>query len=196
MGEDMLAEEITYHPVTPDRWVDLETLFGDGGSCAGCWCMWWRIKRAEFERQSGQGNRAALKALIDAGQIPGLLAYAAGEPVGWVSVGPREDYPVLGRSHVLKPVDDQPAWSIVCFFVAKPYRRQGLMERLIRAAVDYARQNGATIVEGYPVTPREKKVEDAEAFTGLIATFEEAGFVEAARRSERRAIMRYNIGQE
>jgi GNAT superfamily N-acetyltransferase len=196
MGEKMLPEEITYHPVTPDRWADLETLFGDGGSCAGCWCMWWRIKRAEFEKQGGAGNRAALKALVDAGHIPGLLAYTAGEPVGWVSVDPREDYPVLGRSPVLKPVDDQPVWSIVCFYVAKPYRNQGLMRSLLRAAVDYARQNGATIVEGYPVTPRQEKIEDAEAFTGLIATFEEAGFVEAARRSEKRPIMRYNISHD
>jgi GNAT superfamily N-acetyltransferase len=189
----MRTEEIEFHPVTLERWDDLEALFGNGGSCAGCWCMWWRIKRAEFEKQGGQGNRAALKALVEAGQVPGLLAYAAGEPVGWVSVGPRADYPVLQRSHVLKPVDDQPVWSIVCFFVAKPYRRQGLTERLIGAAVDYARQNGATIVEGYPVTPRQKEIEDAEAFTGLISTFERAGFVEAIRRSEKRPIMRYNI---
>lgn len=193
MGEKMQAEEITYHPVTPDRWADLETLFGDGGSCAGCWCMWWRIKRTEFEKQGGEGNRAALKTLVDAGHIPGLLAYVNGEPVGWVSVGPREDYPVLGRSPVLKPIDDQPVWSIVCFFVAKPYRNQGLMRSLLRAAVDYAQQNGATIVEGYPITPRQEEIGDAEAYTGLIATFEEAGFAEAARRSEKRAIMRYNI---
>jgi GNAT superfamily N-acetyltransferase len=188
----MLAEEIEFHPVTPDRWDDLETLFGERGAY-GCWCMWWRIKRAEFDKQGNEGNRTALKALVEAGSVPGLLAYAAGEPVGWVSVGPREDYPVLQRSHVLKPVDDQPVWSIVCFFVTKLYRRQGLSAALIRAAVDYARRQGATIVEGYPVIPRQEEIADTDAFTGLIATFEEAGFVEAIRRSEKRAIMRYNI---
>jgi GNAT superfamily N-acetyltransferase len=189
----MLAEEIEFHPVTPDRWADLERLFGERGAYGGCWCMWWRITRAEFEKQHGEGNRTALKALVDAGKIPGLLAYAAGEPVGWVSVGPREDYPVLGRSWTLKPVDDQPAWSIVCFFVAKPYRKAGLSERLIGAAVDYARQCGAAIIEGYPVIPRQESLPEAEAFTGLVSAFERAGFVEAIRRSEKRPIMRYNI---
>jgi GNAT superfamily N-acetyltransferase len=193
MGEKSLADEVECHPVTPDRWDDLEALFGERGAYSGCWCMWWRIKRAEFEKQVGKGNRAALKALVDSRHVPGLLAYTAGEPIGWVSVGPREDYPVLQRSHVLKPIDDQPVWSIVCFFVAKPYRGRGLSRALIRAAVDYARRQGATLIEGYPVIPRQGEIADAEAFTGLIVTFEEAGFVEAIRRSEKRAIMRYNI---
>ena len=188
-----MAEQsaLTFLPATADRWGDLEALFGARGACGGCWCMWWRVKRADFERQKGEGNRQALRALVDSGEVPGLLAYADGEPVGWCSVGPRESYPVLSRSPILKPVDDQPVWSIVCFFVAKSRRRTGMSARLVRAAVEYAAAQGARIVEGYPVEPRKGETPDVFAFVGLASTFRKLGFVEVARRSETRPIMRY-----
>jgi len=116
---------LEFHPVTPDRWKDLEALFGKRGACGGCWCMWWRMKRSEFEKKKGEGNKRALKKIIDSGEIPSLLAYANGRPIGWCSIAPRETYPVLERSRTLKRVDDQPVWSVVCFFVAKPFGRGG-----------------------------------------------------------------------
>src|SRR3712207_7681510 len=79
--------------------------------------MWWRLRRSEYERQKGQGNRAALKDIVDSGEIPGILAYAEGQPVGWCSVAPRERFPVLERSRVLKRIDEEPVWSVVCLFV-------------------------------------------------------------------------------
>ncbi len=120
------------HPVTPDRWADLETLFGPRGAMGGCWCMWWRVKRSEFEQQQGEGNRLALKALVNGGTVPGLLAYDGDQPVGWVSVAPREAFGVLQRSRTLKPVDAQPVWSVVCFFIHKDYRSQGMSSHLLR----------------------------------------------------------------
>lgn len=186
--------ELRYYPVTPERWQDLETLFGPRGACGGCWCMWWRLSRSQFEQQKGEQNREALKELVDAGRVPGLLAYVDGQPIGWCSVAPREEFPVLERSRTLKRVDDLPVWSIVCFFVAKPYRRQGLTVHLIKAAVDYARERGATIVEGYPVEPKAA-MPAAFAYTGLASAFRQAGFVEVLRRSETRPIMRYLLGR-
>ncbi len=194
MEPEELALE--FHLVTPDRWADLEELFGPRGAMGGCWCMWWRIKRAEFEKQQGEGNRQAMKAIVEAGQVPGLLAYHAGRPVAWVSIAPRKDFGVLQRSPTLKPVDDRPVWSIVCFFVHAHYRAQGMSARLIEAAVEYARSQGAMIVEGYPVEPKKDDVPDLYAYTGFVSTFQKAGFVEAARRSERRPIMRFWIGED
>ena len=101
-------------------------------------------RRRAQGRVEGTGGR---------GRPPGILAYPADEPIAWVSLGPREDFSSLERSRVLKRVDELPVWSIVCFFVGKRYRRQGLMVRLLQGAVDYAAENGAQIVEGYPVDP-------------------------------------------
>jgi len=181
-------------PLTADRWSDLEALFGPRGACAGCWCMWWRLPRADFERQRGEANRQALKALVDAGQVLGLLAYMEGRPVGWCAVGPRESYPALARSRILKPVDDRAVWSVVCFFVDRRNRGHGVTGALLRAAVEYARERGASIVEGYPVEPQGRSA-DAFVYTGLASTFRKAGFIEVARRSETRPVMRYMISE-
>jgi len=177
------------HPLTTQRWDDLEDLFGPRG-CGGCWCMWWRLKRSTFEEQKGEGNRQALKAIVEAGQVPGLLAYAAGQPVGWCALAPRESYPTLEQSRILKRVDDRPVWSVVCFFVRRSYRRQGVTAALLQAAVAYAREQGGSTIEGYPVEPRQGQAPDAFVYTGLASTFRRLGFVEGLRRSETRPIMR------
>ena len=185
---------LTLQPLTPDRWPDLERLFGPRGACAGCWCTWWRLSSSDFDRGKGDGNRAALKALVDAGDPPGLLAYAASDPVGWVSLGPRERFPRLARSRVLAPVDDRPVWSIVCFFMRRDHRRHGLLPTLIDGAVDYAAARGAAAVEAYPIDPAAgRRTADAFAYTGFASAFLTAGFVEVLRRSPTRPIMRYTI---
>lgn len=84
--------------------------------------MWWRLERSKFNKQKGDGNKRALKSIVDSGRAPRLLAYAGDQPIAWCSVAPREDYPVLGRSRILKPVDDKPVWSVVCFYVDKRFR--------------------------------------------------------------------------
>jgi GNAT superfamily N-acetyltransferase len=184
-------------PATAERWGDLERLFGPRGACAGCWCMYWRLSRKEFERQRGAGTRAALKALVEAGHEPGLLAYVVEdegrEPAGWCALAQREQYPTLERSRVLKRLDDEPVWSVSCFFVARRYRRQGLTVALLKAAVDYARQHGARIVEGYPVEPKTTDISAPSAYTGLVSAFRQAGFREAGRHSPTRPIMRYYL---
>jgi GNAT superfamily N-acetyltransferase len=156
--------------------------------------MWWRLKRPQFVRQKGEENRNALKQMIEAGGVPGLLAYVDGQPIGWCAVAPRESYGVLERSRLLKRIDEAPVWSVVCFFVSKGFRGKGLTVELLRAAVDYATRHGAQIVEGYPVDPKKARMPDVFAYTGLAAAYRKAGFVEVARRSETRPIMRYVVG--
>lgn len=155
--------------------------------------MWWRLSRSQFNKQKGEGNRKGLKKIVDSGEVPGLLAYAEGEPIGWCAVAPRERFLALERSRILKRVDEEPVWSVVCFFVAKPFRQKGVTVKLLKAAVEYAQKHGAKIVEGYPIEPKKTKMPDVFAYTGLASAFRQAGFVEVLRRSETRPIMRYFI---
>ena len=189
------AHEVIAYPLTAERWPDLEALFGPRGACGGCWCMVWRLKRAEFERQKGDANRRALKAIVESGAAPGLIGYIGEQPIAWCAVAPREHYPALERSRVLKPVDDQPVWSVTCLFVARRFRRQGLTVRMLEAAVAQAGQCGARIVEGSPVEPKTADMPAAFAWTGTASAFRQAGFVEVLRRSPTRPIMRYIVEQ-
>ena len=183
------ASKIEIHPATKDRWPDVVTLFGPRGACAGCWCQWPRLAAAEFRRGVGDGNRRRLQKLVRNGARPGLLAYSNGEPVGWIALAPRTEYPRLDGSRVLAPVDDRPVWSVTCFFVRRDWRKRGLSVRLLRAGAKFAASQGARILEGYPTDAR-KRAADAFVWTGLAATFERAGFREVARRSATRPIMR------
>jgi GNAT superfamily N-acetyltransferase len=180
-------------PLTPERWADFETLFGPRGACGGCWCMWWRLKRSDFEQGQKGANRTTMKKLVAGGAVPGLIAYLGEEPVGWASLGPREDYPVLGRSPVLKPVDETPVWSLVCFFIRREHRRRGLSRALIAAAKKHAKTGGARWLEAYPTEPKTAEMPDIYAFTGVPAMFTAAGFREIARRSPTRPILRCKL---
>ena len=184
---------LTIHPLTIDRWPDFERLFGKQGACGGCWCMWWRLPRKKFEEQKGDGNRRAMKRIVRSGEVPGLLAYHEKEPVGWCALAPRERFTGMARSRILKPVDDQPCWSIPCFYINKKYRKQAVSVQLLKAAVMYARRQGATILEGYPIEPKKDEYPDTFAYTGFAKTFIRAGFKEVARRSPTRPIMRIEL---
>jgi GNAT superfamily N-acetyltransferase len=155
--------------------------------------MWWRLTRSQFLQRKGEGNRRALKAIVDSGEVPGILAFSDAQPAGWCAVAPRHCYPTLERSRVLKRVDDEPVWSVVCFFTAKPFRGKGVSVELLKAAVDFVRGRGGKVVEGYPVEPKKLRMPDPFVYTGVVSAFRKAGFVEVLRRSENRPIMRFII---
>ena len=181
--------------LTAGRWADLVKLFGPRGACAGCWCMWFRLPRAEFDRLRGDGTRRRLNALARSPLPPGLIAYRGDEPVGWCAVAPRAAYPRLARSRVLAPVDDQPVWSVTCFFVARGARGQGVTRTLLAAAAAFAARHGATVLEGYPVEPRVRQP-DTFVYHGLLSAFTRTGFREVARRSPSRPIVRRALKPE
>ncbi len=187
--------DLEFYPLTSERWTDLEELFTPRGGCCGCWCMWWRLSRSEFIKQHGEGNKNALKSIVDSGKVPGIIAYLKDQPIGWCAVSRREEYSRLERSRLLKRIDDKLVWSVVCFFIAKPFRHKGVMRRLLEASVDHVRSNDGTILEGYPIESRNDKIADASAYTGISSTFSKIGFREVLRRSESRPIMRYVIGK-
>lgn len=180
-----VVPNLEFHPATPERWPDLEALFGRQGAYAGCWCMWWRLTRAEFGRQTSEERKRGMQSIVGSGEVPGLLAYVDGEPAAWCSLAPRERFAGLERSRTLKRVDERPVWSLVCFFVGRRHRGRGLMAALLGAAVDYAREQGAEIVEGYPVEAEGRLLGGTKAYVGIASAFRAAGFVEVARRGER-----------
>jgi GNAT superfamily N-acetyltransferase len=182
-------------PATPERWADLEALFGERGACGGCWCMAWRLPKREWDAGKGEPNRRALRRMVTNGPPPGVLAYKDEEAVGWCAVAPRQEYVVLERSRVLRPLDETPVWSVSCLFVKRPFRRQGVSVALLRGVVAFVRKQGGKVVEGYPVEPRKGTMPDTFAWTGLLRAFLEAGFIEMPRWSPSRPIVRYLIAR-
>ncbi|HEV8425165.1 MAG TPA: GNAT family N-acetyltransferase [Actinomycetes bacterium] len=192
MGE--LALEV--HPLTRDRWDDLATLFDRPGDPKGCWCMYYRVRGREFEQLWGKGAKAAFQQVVEQGPPPGLLAYRDQTPVGWCAIAPRESYPRILRSPVIRPIDDQPAcWATVCFYVRRDQRRGGVAAALLEAAVEFAAANGAEAVEGYPKETDGARKHANEMFVGSMTMFVEAGFEEVGRRSPLRPIMRRTVAQ-
>jgi GNAT superfamily N-acetyltransferase len=187
-----------FYPATPERWGDLETLFGKNGANAGCWCMFWRLERSMFKKTKGDGNRQILKQIVEADEQPGILAYEGEQAVGWCGIAPREKLVALENSRILKRVDESPVWSITCFFVNKGARGQGLMEGLIKAAVAHAKSCGAQIVEAYPIDMQSPKLAGQtfgsySGYMGVASAFRTIGFTEVGRASETQLIMRLNI---
>jgi GNAT superfamily N-acetyltransferase len=182
-------------PLTPQTWSDLEALFAlPGGSIVrGCWCMFYRrTGPVAVSAAAGVDNKAQLCELVDSGGRPGLVGYVDGRPAGWISLGPREEYPKLRRSRVMKPVDDAEVWSVVCTFVARELRGRGVQHRLLAAGLDFARDNGVRLVEAYPVDKPERSHDDF-MFFGSRSLYERAGFTEVVRRSPTRVLMRRRL---
>jgi ribosomal protein S18 acetylase RimI-like enzyme len=187
--------KLTIAPLTPERWPDLEAIFNARGCSVarGCWCMAYRQSGAQAAPPAGTTraarNKAQLKALVEAGRPPGLIGYDGKVPVGWVSLGPRPDYAKLARSPVMKPVDGQPVWSVICFVVPSEYRGQGVARALLAGAIAYAKKHGARLVEAYPVDKPERSHDDFMWF-GAKAMYDQAGFTEVARRKPHRPVVR------
>ncbi|HEX2194446.1 MAG TPA: GNAT family N-acetyltransferase [Candidatus Limnocylindria bacterium] len=194
------AGPLVARPLTPTRWQDLERLFGANGAYANCWCTFQRVTGREFSAgcaNRGAGNRALLRRLTDEGRRPGLIGYRGGEPVGWVSVGPRPEFGRIVRSPItrLAPAerDDASVWSVVCFYIPRQHRRQGVGTALLDAAVRYARSRGAATLEAYPVDTRGSRIPSNQAYTGTVDLFRRAGFRRAGARLPHRPLMRLEL---
>lgn len=189
------AMKLSVLPATPGRWPDVEAVFNARGCSVArsCWCMAYRRSGSRAPLPAGKSrakaNRAELKALVAAGRSPGLVAYRRKIPVGWISLAPRAEFARLRRSPIMKPVDGQPVWSIVCFVVPSAYRGQGVARALLRGAIAYARKRGATLVEAYPVDKPGRSSDDAMWF-GAKSMYDRAGFREVARRKPARPVVR------
>ncbi len=180
---------MTSRSLTPDRFPDMEMVFGDRGVARRCFCMHWRRPDDGFGDR--RDNRDRFADVAAGGRPPGLIGYVHEDPVGWVQVGPRHEFPTLDRSRLLKRVDDVEPWSINCFVVRTGYRKRGVGAGLLAAAIAFAKHEGAEVVEAYPVDgPRSSAV---DYFTGTLSMFDEHGFVELIRRNDTRPIVRLTV---
>ena len=190
-----MKAKFSTQPLSADNFADLDAIFGARGCSVarGCWCMYYRKSGASewpsARTEQAKVNRKQLKALAVAGGPVGLVGYQGDTPVGWVSFGPREDFAKLARSPVMKPVDDEPVWSIVCFVVPSEFRGQGVARALLDAAVAHCRKAGVKLVEAYPVD-KKARTHDQNMWFGAKSMFDAAGFEEVARRKPERPIVR------
>jgi GNAT superfamily N-acetyltransferase len=187
-----MTTDFSFKPLKRNLWTDLEELFGPKGACGGCWCMFWKLRGKAYEEARDYETRQMHKSIVDSGVVTGLLAYLHGEVVGWIAIEPRDAYPKLAHSRALKPVDDQPVWSVTCFFVSRRSRRKGITVELLKAAIEHVRKQGGKIVEGYPVDA-QTDMPAPFIYTGTASAFQQAGFNEVARRSPTRPIFRFVI---
>lgn len=193
---------VDVHPLTRERWDDFAALFGPNGATSGCWCMWWRVTAKEFEAGTDV-NRERMRALVEGGDhAPGLLAYDGDRAVGWCSVSPRPEFGRIERSPDLALFGDDDndggsdgrVWSVPCFYIGRRERGRGIARALLDAAVAYAADHGATVVEGYAVDPSRRKFTNSELYTGTVSLFESAGFERAgARKPRSRVVMRRRV---
>ncbi|NWF49964.1 MAG: GNAT family N-acetyltransferase [Ignavibacteriaceae bacterium] len=191
MNSQFSISKLKFKPLTIRNWQDFEILFGKNGACAGCWCMYWLMRRKDYDEKRKRGKtKTEMKMLVRKGLVPGIIAYEKNIPIGWIAIQPRENYPVLQNSKVLQRVDNEKVWAIVCFFVHKDYRHRSISVKMINAAVDYAKSKKAYIVEGYPVQTKNNNAPPLFIYTGTYSAFKRANFIEVARRSETRPIMR------
>jgi ribosomal protein S18 acetylase RimI-like enzyme len=177
-----VTPDIAIHPLTPDRWDDLAALFEEGGDPKWCWCQFYRVRGLDWSNSSADVNRDRLATLTRDGPPPGLVGYQDGRAVGWVSLAPRPAFDRLTHAKLLAPVDDKPAWSIVCFVVSRTARGRGVAKALLDGAIAWAKREGATILEAYPSDVKGRKVPAANLYHGSLSMFEDAGFEVVARR--------------
>lgn len=189
-----LVQKWEFKSLAPENWDDFEQLFGANGACAGCWCAWFLMTNNEYKAAGKGGHREEMRTLVQAGAEPGVMAYADGVPAGWIALGPRERYRRLATSTHLAPVDDQPVWVVPCFFIHRDYRRMGLMEKLLEAAIAVATSKGVKTLEAFPVEV-EQHISSSSLFPGKTEVFYRLGFHEVARR-ENRPILRKDLSIE
>jgi len=182
----MGARGLTFKPVTKATRADFEALFDGPGGPKYCWCMVWRATSDEGRGTSGEVRKRQMLSRIDKKVPVGLIGYAEGQPVAWVSIAPKQTYRRLGGP---EPEADKKVWSLARMYLRRQFRGRSLAHELIGAAIDQARKRGADVVEAYPVAP------DAPSyrFMGFVPAFEEAGFEEIGMAGTRRHVMRLTL---
>ena len=195
---------LTVLPANEVSWEDLQAVLGSTSEGRRCQCQWFQTPAAEWRSVSADERAARLRDQTrcddpDAPATTGLVAFLDGEPVGWCSVAPRTFFrhlqtmrvPWAGRDD---DREDEGVWSVVCFVTRTGYRRRGVSAALARAAVGFARSQGARAIEGYPmIVDPGRELTWGELYVGAYSVFADAGFEEVSRPTKRRAVMRVDL---
>ena len=188
---DFLSQ-LTFEPLTKANWNKFLHLFGSNGACGNCWCMYYRLKKEEYqEGKADDGNKNAMKEIVWENKPAGILGFYEGQAIAWCAFAPREDFIKLDSSRVHKRIDDKNVWSIPCFFIDKNFRRHGVSVELLKGVINHAKDAGIEIIEAYPTTPTQDKLPDSFAWIGLYKSFERAGFEIVDQTSKNRPMVRF-----
>ena len=201
-----MTEAMTIVPANQAACGDLQAVFGARGSAAICQCQRYKLApREAFKSYPAEERARRLREQTHCGTADmtttsGLVAYLDGEPVGWCAVEPRPAYegllrvyrvPWEGRS---EDKTDASIWAVTCVFARAGYRRRGIGYALARAAVDFARERGARVLEAYPMlTQPGDDITWGELHMGTRSIFAAAGFEEVLRPTPRRVVMRIDF---
>jgi len=192
-----LLNQLTFEPLNKTNWTKFVNLFGDRGACGNCWCMFYRLPKADFNKgKANEGNKEAMHKLVLNNCPTGILAIYHGQAIAWCAFAPREHFMKLEKSRVHKRIDNNPVWSIPCFFIDKHFRHQGVTIELLKGLIKYAKEQGIKIIEAYPTIPTKERLPDSFAWIGLYKSFEGAGFKIADRTSKNRPMVRYYLDKE
>jgi GNAT superfamily N-acetyltransferase len=194
---DNIAGDLTFELLSKNNWRQFVALFGDRGACGNCWCMYFRLKKDDFiEGKQNNGNKDMMKELVWDNKPAGVLGFYQGQAIGWCALAPREDYPKLENSRVHKRIDNEPVWSLTCFFIDKQYRRMGISVAMLKGVIDIAVKEKISIIEAYPTIPTKPELPDSFAWIGLYKSFERAGFKIVDTTSKNRPMVRYYVDNE
>jgi GNAT superfamily N-acetyltransferase len=186
--------QLTIEPLAKKNWNKFVKLFSDKGACGNCWCMYYRLSKADFQvGKVDEGNKRAMKEVVWKDKPAGLLGLIDEQAIAWCAFAPREDFIKLENSRVHKRIDNKEVWSIPCFFIDKKFRRSGVSVQLLKGAIKYAKENGIKIIEAYPAIPTQDNIPDSFAWIGLFKSFERAGFEIVDRTSKNRPMVRYYV---
>jgi len=186
------------HPVTPEHRDAFQQVMGPSGACYGCWCTLFLMRPKDRQASTAQDRRDLMLGRIDAGPPPGLLMWQGNDPVGWMQIGPRARVPEWNNPRRSStplpdaPADDPGVWAITCFFLKSAVRGRGLSHDFVAAGIDYARANGARVLEASPMD-QAKRSKSIGLFVGSTAVFERAGFETVARQKPNRPLMRLTL---
>lgn len=188
LSKELVSPNLTVREVDKSNWADFVKLFESPGCPSYCWCMAWRPLPGDRSHSSNAVRKTAMKGTVQSGTPVGILAYQGSQPVAWCSIAPRQTYPPLGGKDY-PGIPDEKVWSLVCFFIPRKLRGQGIMRQLLQEAINTARKRGSRVIEAYPVDPDSPSYR----FMGFVSNFQKAGFVEIGRAGKRRHVMQLNL---
>ncbi|MHC9043339.1 GNAT family N-acetyltransferase [Microbacterium saperdae] len=189
---------ITTEVATAARWDDVQHALTGGGDGASCQCIWPVLSNKDWNQTSTPQRTEMFHKEIDEGPPPGIIAYVDGDAAGWIRIGPRTRQARIPRTRMIaaattEPFDDESVWAVTCFVVRREHRGVGLNGELLRAAVDFARDSGARLIEGYPVDTAGEKKRTNDLFHGTLGTFINAGFTETAELKPGRTLVTMDL---
>lgn len=185
---------ITTERATIARWGDVQHSLSGGGDGIGCQCAWPMLRSKDWNETTLDERRVRLHDEIESGPPPGLVVYVDGEAAGWIRIGPRTAQARIAHTRAIaaataEPLDDDSVWAVTCFVVRKEHRGEGLNSALLDAAIDYARDSGARMIEAYPVDTSTGMHHANDLFHGALSTFLSAGFREGPPLTNSRVLV-------